>query len=32
MNIDPVVSITLGEQKKTTTVKSQTNNPVWDEV
>lgn len=31
MNIDPVVSITLGEQKKTTTVKSQTNNPVWDE-
>lgn len=32
MTVDPVVTITLGEIKKHTTVKPQTNNPFWDEV
>eukprot|EP00795_Rhopilema_esculentum_P007847 gene7847-13725_t len=31
MTLDPVVTITLGEMKKNTTVKPQTNNPIWDE-
>lgn len=32
VSLDPVVCIAVGEQKKTTTVKKQTNNPEWDEL
>eukprot|EP00794_Sanderia_malayensis_P004875 gene4875-5514_t len=31
MNLDPVVTMKIGDLAKNTTVKSQTNNPVWDE-
>ena len=32
VSLDPVVCITLGEDKKMTTIKKQTNNPEWDEL
>lgn len=32
VSLDPSVTITVGDQKKQTTVKKQTNNPSWDEV
>lgn len=32
VSLDPSVTITVGDQKKHTTVKKQTNNPSFDEV
>ena len=32
MQLDPVCTVTVGNQKKHTAVKEQTNTPFWDEV
>ena len=32
MQLDPVTTVTVGNQKKHTAVKEQTNTPFWDEV